>query len=575
MAKILGEIVEQGVKYAAKEVFGLGAKEATQTVAKEAAQTAIRNGDELISQLPKELDLPPQITTALRQTLDDLPAVEKAVEGDRIINGFKAMQAEGEAGGPATKGMSDYLDLIRTKVDEDNLLKQKMESIPGRNPVDPETFEINQNNFTVTEENLAPGMKKANLRSERAQVLSFHEKTKAIQGDRGEGGLSTASTLGQLEGQQKGFNQSAEEKALTTPRAYVKGKGLGTKVEKIKGPSGRTRTDVLAEIARMPYKELHHIFGKAMGAKIIDNVWRLIELEKATIDDLINLNHWAKAAGMGLGDFGTEAVNRVPHSDTHTFSRKFGLEMTSEDIKAMPEFDDMDKLTSYFRELIETKVKPMRGELDLQQGAYGILPDKMRLDVEMLKVAKEDASRDLTQSYKEMYDKKMIDTPPEVKDTYRTHRWIQEQLGVTDKELIQKAKKLDEARLAQDQQMAQAKELKGSNIEDTISSAKGKQIARDEQSEWVSETPTTREGYAENYAANRIDPETTADRQMLEALTVVDDAKRQEYIDLLKSGNVQITDLVYKNPKGEWKLRSITKALRRKAEGIKPKSKRK
>ena len=439
--------------------------------------------------------------------------------------------------------------------------RTKLEKLQQGSTALPET----KNNFTVSEENLAPGIKEADIEPEISEAMRFQKKGEAIKGKPGEGGLSTLSTIGPLEGQEKGFNFNAEEKALTVPRAVVTGKGLGTKVKKVKGPSGRTRTDVLAEIERMPYKELHHIFGKSMGAKIIDNVWRLIKANKATVGDLINLNHWAKHYDIGMGDFGTEAVNRVSHSKTHTFSRNYGLEMLSEDIKAMPIFDDIDELTSYFRELLETKVRPMRGELDLQQGAYDLLPEKMRLDVEMLKVAKEDASRDLTQSYFEIYKKKMKDTPEPVKDAYQTHVWIQEELGVTNKSLIQKAKKLDQARLAQDQQMAQVNELIGSNIEDTVGVAKGKQIARDEQSEWVSETPTTRAGYEENYAANRIDPETTAERKMLEAGAPKTEAERLANIKRLKKDKAtgkpaeKPEDMLYQDSKGKWNKRKTAK----------------
>ena len=441
-------------------------------------------------------------------------------------------------------------------------------------PTQPENI---RSNLTVSKENIAPGMEGANLEDDVLNARNYRQKGQAIQGKPSEGGLSTQSTIGQLEGQQKGFNQSAKEKALTTPRAYVEGKGLGTKIEEIPGKRG-TRTEITAEIENMPYKELHHIFGKAMGAKIIDNIWRLIEAvpPKATIEDLINLNYWAKSYETGLGDFGTEAVNRISHSKTHGFSRKFGIEMSSADIKAMPIFDDVDELTSYFRELLETRVKPMRGELDLQQGAYNRLPAQMRLDVEQLNVAKKQASRDLTQSYKEIYKKIMKDTPPEVKDAYQTHKWIQEELGVTEPELIEKARKLDQARLAQDQQLDQVEEVLGGGRNKIIQLAEARQIAKEEQSEFLPGA-RTRAGHSEEYAANRIDPETTADRQMMEALTPKTEAERQEYIDLLSKseGRVTIEDLVYKDSKGKWNLRKITKALRDKAKGIQPKSKKK
>ena len=47
----------------------------------------------------------------------------------------------------------------------------------------------------------------------------------------------------------------------------------------------------------------------------------------------------------------------------------------------------------------------------------------------------------------------MPDTPPEVKDAYQTHIWIQKDLDVTDSKLIELAEELDQSRLAQDMQM--------------------------------------------------------------------------------------------------------------------------
>jgi len=47
----------------------------------------------------------------------------------------------------------------------------------------------------------------------------------------------------------------------------------------------------------------------------------------------------------------------------------------------------------------------------------------------------------------------MPDTPPEVKDGYQTHIWLQKDLNVDDSKLIQLAEQLDQARLAQDMQM--------------------------------------------------------------------------------------------------------------------------
>ena len=488
--------------------------------------------------------LPHHFTNKQQQILADAAVTDP----DKVADIMKAVDNNDSFGILDGQRYADTIQANRTAE-----MRRQPQSLE---PTQPENI---RSNLTVSKENIAPGMEGANLEDEIVNARNYRQKSQAIQGKPSEGGLSTQSTIGQLEGQQKGFNQSAKEKALTTPRAYVEGEGLGTKIEEVKGPSGRIRTDILAEIENMPYKELHHIFGKAMGAKIIDNIWRLIEAvpPKATIEDLINLNYWAKSYETGLGDFGTEAVNRISHSKTHGHSRKFGIEMSSADIKAMPIFDDVDELTSYFRELLETRVKPMRSELDLQQGAYDRLPDKMRLDVEQLNVAKKQASRDLTQSYKEIYKKIMKDTPPEVKDAYQTYKWIQEELGVTEEELIEKARKLDQARYAQDQQLDQVEEVLGGGRNKIIQLAEARQIAKEEQSEFLPGA-RTRAGHSEEYAANRIDPEAATERQMLEVGEPKSEAERLANIERIKSGE-NPTDILSKDKKGKYTKRKTPK----------------
>tara|TARA_R100001594_G_scaffold139085_1_gene183190 strand:- start:86 stop:1564 length:1479 start_codon:yes stop_codon:yes gene_type:complete len=305
------------------------------------------------------------------------------------------------------------------------------------------------NNFTVSEKNLAPGIEGADLASEITEATEIHRGFEAFQqsGKKlGEKELSIGSTIGSID-QKKSFNLSPIEKAEGVPRAVG-----GTNIKETPGKRG-VRREISSEIEDIPYKELHHIFGKAPGEKIISNAWRLIEAGKATVDDLINLNHWAKHYSVGLGDYGAEAVNRVPHSRTHSRSRAFKREMSAKEIKEIPEFDNIDDLTSYFREQLETRTIPMRGELDIQQGIYDLLPNKTKIAVEQLKVAKEKASRSLTDRYKKIYGETMPDTPPEVKDAYQTHIWIQKYLDVTDDRLIELAEELDQARLAQDMQM--------------------------------------------------------------------------------------------------------------------------
>ena len=335
-------------------------------------------------------------------------------------------------------------------------------SVPPKDPVATDV----ENNFTVSKENLAPDIEGADLASEVAEATRIHKDFQAIQqsGKKlGEKELSIGSTIGPID-QKKSFNLNPLEKAETVPRAVGE-----TNIKETPGKRG-VRREITSEIEDIPYKELHHIFGKAPGEKIISNAWRLIESNKATVDDLVNLNRWAKHYSVGMGDYGAEAVNRVPHSRTHSRSRAFKREMSAKEIKEIPEFDNIDDLTSYFREQLETRTIPMRGELDIQQGIYDLLPKKTKIEVEQLKVAKEKASRTLTDRYKKIYGKTMPDTPPEVKDAYQTHIWIQKDLDVTDSKLIKSAEDLDQARLAQDMQMTKVtQQLEKSEAEELAS----------------------------------------------------------------------------------------------------------
>ena len=323
-----------------------------------------------------------------------------------------------------------------------------------------------KNNFTVSKENLAPGIEAVNLENQIADAKKIHGEFAAIQqsGKKlGEKELSIGSTIGSID-QKKSFNLSPIEKAEGVERAVGR-----TNIKEIPGKRG-VRKEISAEIENVPYKELHHIVGKSMGEKLVSNVWRLIDKSKATVEDLINLNYWAKSYQMGMGDFGAEAVNRLPHSRTHMRSRAFNIEMSAKEIKEIPEFDDINKLTSYFRSTIENRAVPMRGELDIQQGIYDLLPKKARIEVEQLKVAKEKASRDLTDRYKKIYGEKMPDTPEEVKDGYQTHIWLQRDLNVDDSKLIKYAEKLDDARMAQDNQLEEVgKQLKKLEAEELAS----------------------------------------------------------------------------------------------------------
>ena len=422
-AAVLGEFAYRGLSEGAQ---ALGRKLFGETVPEVAVPVLKGFSDDTIDVFSRSIDLDDNVKDPLGRL------VNKGGEGSDeaygyLYGAYKDFKAEDSA--------------LRSTDSVDN-------QIDNIGKVEPEVE--TKNNFTVSKGNLAPDIEGADLASEIADATRIHKEFEAIQqsGKKlGEGGLSIGSTIGPGPGQQKSFNLNPLEKAETVPRAVGE-----TNIKEIPGKRG-VRREISSEIENIPYKELHHIFGKAPGEKIISNVWRLIDAGKATVDDLINLNRWAQHYSVGMGDYGAEAVNRVPHSRTHSRSRAFKREMSAKEIKEIPEFDNIDDLTSYFRETLETRTIPMRGELDIQQGIYDLLPKKTKIEVEQLKVAKEKASRALTDRYKKIYGETMPDTPPEVKDAYQTHIWIQKDLDVTDSKLIELAEELDQSRLAQDMQM--------------------------------------------------------------------------------------------------------------------------
>ena len=448
-------MVKSLAKAAFKTVTKGLTKEALPVIGKELTEQTFKNLDvtarEAVSNLGRHKtyqNLALESQQAISNHLEKLPSNEILPESKAIDSIFQKIEGtDPELQNIGWKELDDVdhgLRAINHTSHETNKLLAKNAEVKGKPPLP-----TPESKFTVSKANLAPGIEGADLASEVAETTEIHKGFEAFRqsGKKlGEKELSIGSTIGSID-QKKSFNLNELEKAQNVPRAVGE-----TNIKETPGKRG-VRREISSEIENMPYKELHHIFGKAPGEKIISNVWKLIDEGKATVEDLFNLNHWAKHYSVGLGDFGAEAVNRVPHSRTHSRSRAFKREMSAKEIKAIPEFDNMDDLTSYFRETLETRTIPMRGELDIQQGIYDLLPEKTRIEVEQLKVAKEKASRKLTDRYKKIYGETMPDTPPEVKDAYQTHIWIQRDLDVTDSKLIEFAEALDQARLAQDMTM--------------------------------------------------------------------------------------------------------------------------
>ena len=437
------EVLQQGAKRTLKQGAGEVLQQGAEQVVKQVPSTPLAvNLGEALADSTKWNATPNPMRKVYQQMSD-------AGDGEVIEREFRGFDAGDEDSIIALQNRFSG-EMINQKVNKAVDGKRTIQAAAeGRVLEAPDEPNNIIDNLRVSKENFAPGVEKA-TQSEVSEAMRIHEDFKALQkpGKKlGEKELSIGSTIGQIPGQQKSFNLTELEKAETVSRAVGE-----TNIKEIPGKRG-VRREISSEIENIPYKELHHIFGKAPGEKLISNVWRLIDEGKASVEDLINLNRWAKHYSVGMGDFGAEAVNRVPHSRTHSRSRAFKREMSAKEIKAIPEFDNIDDLTSYFRETLETRTISMRGELDIQQGIYDLLPEKTRIAVEQLKVAKEKASRKLTDRYKKIYGETMPDTPPEVKDAYQTHIWIQRDLDVTDSKLIDFAEELDEARLDQDMQM--------------------------------------------------------------------------------------------------------------------------
>ncbi len=127
--------------------------------------------------------LPNHFTSKQQQILADAAVTSPEKVGDIM----KAMDNNDSFGILEGQRYADTIQANRTAE-----MRRQPQSLEPKPPQDITS------NFTVKPENLAPGIKGANLGDEKAALMEWHRKAQAIQGDPGESGLSIQSTCGYL-----------------------------------------------------------------------------------------------------------------------------------------------------------------------------------------------------------------------------------------------------------------------------------------------------------------------------------------------------------------------------------------
>ena len=140
--------------------------------------------------------LPNHFTNTQQQILADAAVTSP----DKVADIMKAVDSNDSFGILEGQRYADTIQANRTAE-----MRRQPQSLE---PTQPQNI---RSNLTVSKENIAPGFEGTNHEDEILDATRFRQKGQAIEGDPGEGGLSTQSTIGQLEGQQKGFNLESEE----------------------------------------------------------------------------------------------------------------------------------------------------------------------------------------------------------------------------------------------------------------------------------------------------------------------------------------------------------------------------
>ena len=208
-----------------------------------------------------------------------------------------------------------------------------------------------------------------------------------------------------------------------------------------------------AEIAGMPYQNLHHEAQKKVFAGYIDQAWKLVDQGDATVDDIINLNHIAEEYGIPLGDFGVKPYHKLAHDQSHNTLIKQGVQKTGNELKeqlgTLTGFKNMNELTQDFVKSLEELAVPMQRSMDLHERAYMMIPESDTIRFFQLKGAKDQLTKELRSVYQSATGKKLPDIPTKVKKDGTIVTWISKKTD--DPEVVSIAEELQLVRNERDQ----------------------------------------------------------------------------------------------------------------------------
>ena len=350
MAKVLGEIAEQGIKF--------GVKQAGKAF-KKLAPSALDN----LRNMGREMNISPKSMYDLDLHLKKVP--EDAADVESI---FKGMKAEDPDAFEAADGFFHNLGVgndAAAKIEADDLAN------PARKAVDRNTLEINREDFTVSEEFRSKGAQNLSPEQIDSQFRNAETAWKEAEGLKpgSEDLASRQMTMGPIDSTDvKGWVKSQMGKYKS---GLLREGGAGTYLDK-KGYPRSTVDD-------MPFFELHHELMKSLYSAYMLQVKALYQAGSITKLDVINFNHLAKeSGGFGMGDYGVVGYPRAVHQRGHSVLRLDKIEPTGKaltgKVETITKFDNINDLTADFQKSLQEISLPMRRQLNLSQRAYDAIP---------------------------------------------------------------------------------------------------------------------------------------------------------------------------------------------------------
>ena len=468
MAKVLGEIAEQGIKF--------GVKQAGKAF-KKFAPSALDN----IRNIGREIKISPKSMYDVDLHLKRVP--EDAGDVETIFKGMQAKDPDAfEAG-------NSFLHNLGAGNDAAAKMQAQDLANPTRKGVDPNSLELTkvQDDFTVdpsmrSQELEELGPEDVNWRFEAveknwADIESKLAKGEAKAADAGKefkpsGDLvSQMSSLGPVDPTQvKGWVKTAMAKfksGLLRERGgtYLDAKGVPR-----------------PEIEGMTYLELHHELMKQLYASYMMKVKSLYQAGSISKKDVLNFNFLAKQQGFGLGDYGVKGYNRPAHSLGHQRAIQMMLQPSGEELTqrsaTIKQYTDINDLTEDFLKSLKEVAVPMRRQLDLSQRAYNAIAPWDQEKVIRLYNKKDKLKLDLLERVRAFYNENGLKVPKKVNGEGLLDRLNKKGIEPTSS-LVELRGRVETARAEAESFLKEIKEATAEQIEKDIIRDVGVGRARD------------------------------------------------------------------------------------------------